>query len=352
MKNNSTHRRGAPPSRNPNSRRPPNPSRRPPSGGGGRGGALEMRPNPMNAKYSGAAAPKTTDGDQEEESAFTRLLFDFDALKDPIHDPSSHSKINIAFTLIFYSAVCVYTVFASIAYVHRPEQTTFSLRETSKLPLQNIRVDMKCSTAWGCLKNATKGSSGPWKWDGAPWLRAQYSAVEEGTDRVDVGKKWTPKNFTKVPLAYSPKLDDGILIKVPFTPTTSSNCNEYGSSCMPVMKFDIKVSDRDEMGPMHIRMDLEPHQRKAVYIGVVVREHEDESTPTRYELFNQDLFYEGKNADTSASLRIKMSQFAQVFRTSRPGSIADVFGDVGGFSSIVLSICGLLCTLVGLILPS
>ena len=73
-----------------------------------------------------------------------------------------------------------------------------------------------------------------------------------------------------------------------------------------------------------------------------MREHEDESTPTRYELFNQDLFYEGKNADTSASLRIKMSQFAQVFRTSRPGSIADVFGDVGGFSSIVLSICGLL----------
>jgi hypothetical protein len=39
-----------------------------------------------------------------------------------------------------------------------------------------------------------------------------------------------------------------------------------------------------------------------------------------------------------------MAQFAQVFKTYRPGTVPDLFGDIGGFSGISMSICGLLCS--------
>ena len=111
-----------------------------------------------------------------------------------------------------------------------------------------------------------------------------------------------------------------------------------------MLKVKILANEPSCSGPMQINMDLEPHQRKAVYIGVIVRKNDDPSVKTTYELFNKDLFYVGKNSAKTATLEIKMAQFAQVFHTHRPGTIPDLFGDVGGFSGIALSICGLLCT--------
>ena len=107
----------------------------------------------------------------------------------------------------------------------------------------------------------------------------------------------------------------------------------------------ITANSPADNGPLSIAMDIEPHQKKAVYIGCVVRKNDMNESVT-YELFNQDLFYEGKNAEKVATLKIRMSQFAQVFTTLRPGSLPELFGEIGGFSATAMSVCGILGTII------
>ena len=114
---------------------------------------------------------------------------------------------------------------------------------------------------------------------------------------------------------------------------------------MPILKLNIRANNPKTYGPMQIKMDLEPFQRKAIYIGVLVRENSNSLIESSYELFVKDLFYVGKNSENTATLEIKMAQFAQVFKTHRPGTIPDLFSDIGGFSGIALSVCGLLCSM-------
>eukprot|EP00943_MAST-04B_sp_MAST-4B-sp1_P004889 g4889.t1 len=223
-------------------------------------------------------------------------------------------------------------------YLNRPEITTFSLREMSKAPVQYLRVETKCTTKWGCMKNP-RPENGSWVADAYPWIDANFPTTS-------MKKKWskgpwTKRNYTNVPLEFSPLVDNCVEIKVPdFFVATSSNCSEYGASCAPVLRLEVTANNPESNGPMKIIMDLEPHQRKAIYIGVII--HEFENGSSTYELYNQDLFYEGKNAIKAASLKVRASQFAEVFTTSRSGSFADCFADVGGFSAILLSILGVL----------
>ena len=64
--------------------------------------------------------------------------------------------------------------------------------------------------------------------------------------------------------------------------------------------------------------------------------------PAKYELRADDLFYVGKNDDRRASLRIGLKQYAEVIETSRPGDYLTVFGAIGGFGSLLLSVLGIL----------
>ena len=269
---------------------------------------------------------------REKIEANTKLkrLFQIDALKEPVFDPTSHSNNTIGYTILFYISVLIYTIYASINFMNRPEQTTFSLLETKELPLQHLRMDIKCTTPWGCFKNASNPGNG-WVWDASPWISATYDDKND-MERINIGGKFTTKNITDIPLQFSQSPDHGILIKVPdYKQSDSSDCSTiYGSSCSPMLKVKILANEPSCSGPMQINMDLEPHQRKAVYIGVIVRKNDDPSVKTTYELFNKDLFYVGKNSAKTATLEIKMAQFAQVFHTHRPGTIPDLFGDVGG----------------------
>ena len=164
--------------------------------------------------------------------------------------------------------------------------------------------------------------------------------------KKNVEGKFTPKNVTYVPLKYSNLDGDGITINVPgYQTTNGANCSIYGSSCLPMLKLNIRANNAKSNGPMQIKMELEPHQRKAIYVGVIVRENSNSLIESSYELFVKDLFYIGKNSENTATLQIKMAQFAQVFKTHRPGTIPDLFSDIGGFSGIALSICGLLCSM-------
>jgi hypothetical protein len=240
------------------------------------------------------------------DNKILKRMYQLDVLKAPIYDPKSHNNNTFAYTVLFYASVLIYAIYATINFVNRPEQTTFLLRETKELPLQYLRMEIQCTTPWGCFKsprkvtNQTTGRTW-WKWDASPWIKSTYSDGNNNMGRIDIGGKFTKKNVTNVPLKFSNTANDGILIKVPdywVSAQSNNNCSMYGSSCAPVLKIKILANDLSTGGPMQINMDLEPHQRKAVYIGVILRENDDPNIETSYELFNQDLFYVGKNVSS------------------------------------------------------
>ncbi|XRB20756.1 EF-hand domain-containing protein [Pseudoscourfieldia marina] len=104
-------------------------------------------------------------------------------------------------------------------------------------------------------------------------------------------------------------------------------------------RLQVTLSDGKPDG-MRLQIDLEPSQRKAVQVGVTVRKWSGK--PDKYELRADDLFYVGKNDDRRASLRIGLKQYAEVIETSRPGDYLTVFGAIGGFGSLLLSVLGIL----------
>jgi len=59
-----------------------------------------------------------------------------------------------------------------------------------------------------------------------------------------------------------------------------------------------------------------------------------------------DRFYDGKNVDKQAVLRVKASQFVSRFEVSRPGTVLEVFAAIGGFASVALSALTVLIRLV------
>lgn len=58
-----------------------------------------------------------------------------------------------------------------------------------------------------------------------------------------------------------------------------------------------------------------------------------------------DLFYEGKNDGSEAHLRLRMRQYIDVFRVSRPGDLLGVFSAIGGFAASWASAVGIMLAL-------
>lgn len=273
-----------------------------------------------------------------EKTKWKEIFWDLDVFKEPVHDPDSHSRVNVFCTMLFYLLTLAYTIYASILFMDRPAVTNFSLAEMSVVPVQHLRVEVQCSTPWGCTKTP-RVESGKWVADGWPWLKSTF---EPSLAMTSAKGKFQKRNFTRVPLKFSSDQSETIEIRVPgYFTNINSNCSAYGASCAPVLRVMITADSPADNGPLSIAMDIEPHQKKAVYIGCVVRKNDVNESVT-YELFNQDLFYEGKNAEKTATLKIRMSQFAQVFTTLRPGSLPELFGEIGGFSATAMSVCGIL----------
>jgi hypothetical protein len=144
--------------------------------------------------------------------------------------------------------------------------------------------------------------------------------------------------MSNVELCYSGNTKDGITITVPGF-TTQGVCPYGDTACSPFLRVSIQGVGQEGANKMDMVLDLEPHQRKTVFVGVVARENEVGGT-TSYQTYNADLFYEGKNQNTTAEMNIKMKQFGEKFTTSRPGDLLTVFGAIGGMMGLLLSILG------------
>ena len=65
-----------------------------------------------------------------------------------------------------------------------------------------------------------------------------------------------------------------------------------------------------------------------------------------YKQYVADLFYDGKNQETSARLTLRMPQFAESFVVKRTGTVDQVLGEIGGFEGLMIMLIGILSGLM------
>lgn len=138
-------------------------------------------------------------------------------------------------------------------------------------------------------------------------------------------------------VCYSSTYSDGLDITIPFDSDST-----YGSSGI-IYSVEVTSDDSD----MYIAIDMEPHQRKTIFLGQNIYRKsapsglvdtllgEREVTILDTEPFQADLFYDGKNSDTEALLRIRLSQFANVGTEEKPGTWMDLLAAIGGAQAVI-----------------
>ena len=205
-----------------------------------------------------------------------------------------------------------------------------------------------CDAHRKCTANATK-PNGTWLLGAGPSI-SEVSGAGLETDLANETAAVLSPTGHHVVLDYSPRKLDGLYIKAPgFT----SNC-DYGDACTSLqisitggtgVTESCQEKDYDScdgvcawsgssrysgscQNPapagevMQSLITLEPHQRKAVYVGLMVTRHSSRSAlsmslsptaeeftgVTTYNPFQADMYYEGKNADKSAQLVVRLAQ--------------------------------------------
>ena len=273
-----------------------------------------------------------------------KLGFLANALKQPVMDTRSNTSITQIFSILYYILVLGYSVYAFVAYANRPITTSFSMQPMDMLPpIRNLSVHITCShAAWKCTLNATRDSkNSSWKWVAGP------SLTNDGALVADMGT--TPAVLDHTYTLTLHPTGPGIVLQVPgFT----TDC-VYGEACAP--SLEVSVSET-EVRPdaMDFNMSLEPTQRKAVYIAMLVTYNHTASgqsdwwdvgetmgiagpgTAATYHPFRQDMFYVGKFPTSSATLEIRASPLASVTVVQRPGSILNVLSSIGGAAAILM----------------
>ena len=67
------------------------------------------------------------------------------------------------------------------------------------------------------------------------------------------------------------------------------------------------------------------------------------TVPTKRSLqapFNSDMFYDGKNSEETALLRIRLAQFANVGNVQVPGTWLDILAEIGGANGLLMIFLG------------
>ncbi|KAL1526701.1 hypothetical protein AB1Y20_015401 [Prymnesium parvum] len=253
-----------------------------------------------------------------------------------------------AMLLTYFPLVLLYAVWAFVQYADRPQAETFSQTPTSDVPPQFIRISTECSGGWLCHQNSSVGPEG-WRWDGVPTIRTVYdkeSACNSSIQALPGEDEFLRFNAT-VPVCYSGDPSHGVLLDIPAF-TLSSGCAYGAPGCRPSLRVIISDTADNSSSAMREVIDIEPFQRKSVYLGIVARSVEQTTEEfimfggdttvlnSTFKLYTADLFYEGKNEDTTARFQIKMKQFAEQYIISRPGTLAEVLGEIGGFEGLIL----------------
>ena len=216
-----------------------------------------------------------------------------------------HSGFLVALIVL----VLTYTVWAFVQYAMRPPSEVFSMMPMTSVPPQLVELTTECSEPWACHVNATNVPP-PWRWGATPTITVRYgpSSPCSSTTISLPGASNRLVLQTRVPLCYSENGDEGVLIDIPAF-SLANGCTYGATGCKPFLRVRLKaVDDTGGAAGMQATIDIEPSQRKAVFVGVVAREdrtHEADgflmfapepgAAVVTYKQYVADLFYEGKN---------------------------------------------------------
>ena len=175
----------------------------------------------------------------------------------------------------------------------------------------------------------------------------------ESEVRVDLGDDTLePISVEGLKLCHSGSQGDGIDVKFSRFRVWDDTINgEWVEDIWQWAKVTTRQGKGDDVG--EFATDVEKWQDKGHFYGLWVRENRENDTQS-ISGFLSDQVYNGqiKNdldpeaTSTGGILRIRMNRFANKFVTSRPGTIPNVLGGIGGFAGLVLSVLSLLMTLV------
>jgi len=243
---------------------------------------------------------------------FRKRLIAIDLFKHYEIDESKYHHFHLLLDFLFIGLMVAFIIVRIIDYVERPEVQTFQFELTSDVGAFQIDLSMECLNSNGTC--------------GDVQLIQFYSGSQGCTQYGD-----QLLNFPSLTVV------NNITLWICFDSDTSRGI-ELSFSNITGSSFVRTIS---RSGKMVAEVDMESSQRKAIVFALSVTQYANGSqivTP-----FLNNLEYDGKTIGTQPSiLSFRLQQFANLFITSRPGSVLSVLSDIGGAAGLLLSIMKLL----------
>ena len=212
--------------------------------------------------------------------------------------------LDVSLTALYWCVVLAYGAFATMAYFNREAHQSWRLESQAhdEVPRIALTLQTACSpTMWSCAETASSIT-----------LRERY-ATRAALKKCGPGsgsRERPTEDFTTV-LCYSEAYDDGLDITVPF-----DKANTYGGASA---FFTVTLTSPDS--DLFLSVDVEPFQRKTIFLSQWLKEKKKAARrtrdalsaafgigdPTQYEIlkdsalpYTSDLFYDGQFCEHSS----------------------------------------------------
>eukprot|EP01135_Chromosphaera_perkinsii_P005164 Nk52_evm12s319 gene=Nk52_evmTU12s319 len=259
-----------------------------------------------------------------------------------VEDPKEEEKEaewnseSAPFLVLFCICILAYSVYAFVLFAQRADVEVFELQSSSSHGYQLVNISVECTGTCGTII-----------------LGQDYSSVASTVDpfcakqpaKTDITSLYgVPGAVFQAPLCYLPGSNNYQGVYLDFQ-DGFTGANSYAT-----------VTVKDPYSTMVYSVDVQAWHRKTVVLGLNMDFKEDgnivypfssSQTLTNKELTMQNLQYDGStttvsSASNPAVLSFRISQFAVVFVTTRPGSITETFASIGGQASLLLAVFGVL----------
>jgi len=234
-------------------------------------------------------------------------------------DDGKYHEAHWVLTFTYVGLMVAFVVIRSLFYINRSTVEQFQFQNTSSTKGLIINVQLECSNPGHCgdAVISTSYSQTPTCQQFAPDTQVNYSDFA-ATPLLPLPVCWSQYDTQGLDLWFSGITD---MSKRQYTGLGSNITVARAYITYGATAFEVDVA-------------LEAMHRKTLILGMYIKKYG--KTTTVEPVFNS-LQYDGTTtAGTSAVLRIRLSQFANVFVLSRPGSILDVLSDIGGAAGFLL----------------
>lgn len=185
-----------------------------------------------------------------------------------VRAPKNYNPANKYFGMLYFIGVILFAMYAIYNFMSRPVIESYSIAPSNTVDPIPVHIRMHCSANWRCSTCSTVWGT-DWSCENgeAAWttVSQQYLSTKEGycqessvhnVIRTNLGPD-IPSEFT-FSSCYSTAFTDGILIRVPFSEAYAT------SETRMVITITSPESD------MFYEQELEPAQRKSVFLGQTI----------------------------------------------------------------------------------